>query len=139
LSIQAGKFKSQQKTAERYRFKKEDDQLGYGDPVISEDGKAVGWTGLFKYATSYPVSWTLVIYSSGKIHHFGVGGGMPIAKWRFEERGKRVAFQTETLHGPAREFYEMRDTASGRVIARIGPADAPIKPLPKWSEGLQEK
>jgi hypothetical protein len=29
--------------------KMENEQGGYGDPVISEDGKAVGWTGLYKY------------------------------------------------------------------------------------------
>src|SRR6516164_3598471 len=84
-------------------LKKENEQVGYGDPVISEDGKAVGWTGLYKYSTSYPVPWDLVVYSSGKMHHYGVGGGMPISEWRFEARGKQVALRTETLHGPFKE------------------------------------
>jgi hypothetical protein len=133
-------------------LKKEKDQyleqVGYGAPVISEDGKAVGWTAMFKVATSYPVPWDLVIYSAGKMHHLGVGGGMPIAEWRFEARGKQVAFRAETLHGPARQYYVLSDTATGRMIARYGPyaygpdaddADRPDKPLPKWAEGLNEK
>lgn len=82
--------------------KKDNDQEGFGDPVISEDGRAVGWTVLYKYSTSYPVPWDLVIYSSGKVHHFGHGGGMPIARWRFIARGKQVAFRAEALHGPRR-------------------------------------
>jgi len=81
------------------------EQVGFGDPVISEDGKAVGWTDSYKIATSYPVPWDLVIYSAGKMHHRGVGGGMPIAEWRFEGRGRQVAFRAETLHGPEKEFY----------------------------------
>src|SRR5215467_8169749 len=66
-------------------IKKEKDQyleqVGYGAPVISEDGKAVGWTAMFKVATSYPVPWGLVVYSSGTMQHFGHGGGFPIAEW----------------------------------------------------------
>ena len=120
-------------------LKKDKEQVGYGDPVISEDGKAVGWTGLYKYSTSYPVPWDLIVYSSGKMQHFGHGGGMPISEWRFEARGKRVAFRAETLHGPFKEYYELSDTASGRMIARYDPADSPGKPLPKWAEGLNEK
>jgi hypothetical protein len=119
-------------------LKKDDDQVGYGDPVISEDGRAVGWTALYQYATSYPVPWDLQIYSAGKIHHFGHGGGMPISEWRFEARGKQVAFRAEMLHGPEKEYYELRDTASGRMIAQYYPADSRGKPLPKWAEGLKQ-
>src|SRR5262245_28694276 len=54
-------------------LKKDKEQVGYGDPVISEDGTAVGWTGLYKYSTSYAVPWDLVIYSAGK---------MPLWPWR---------------------------------------------------------
>ena len=124
------------------------EQVGFGDPVISEDGKAVGWTDSYKIATSYPVPWDLVIYSAGKMHHRGVGGGMPIAEWRFEGRGKQVAFRAETLHGPARQYYVLSDTATGRMIGRYGPyaygpdaddADRPDKPLPKWAEGLNKE
>ncbi len=120
-------------------LKKDNEQVGYGDPVISPDGKAVGWTGLYKYSTSYPVPWDLVVYSSGKVHHFGQGGGMLISEWRFEARGKQVAFRAETLHGPEKEYYVLSDTTSGRMIARYDPADRPSKPLPKWAEGLNEK
>jgi hypothetical protein len=120
-------------------LKKESEQVGYGDPVISEDGQAVGWTGLYKYGTSYPVPWDLVVYSAGKMHHFGHGGGMPIAGWRFEARGKQVAFRTETLHGPEKEYYELSDVTTGRMIARFDPADNPDKPLPKWAEGLNDQ
>jgi hypothetical protein len=127
----AGQLQITTKDVRTISLKKDDEQVGYGDPVISEDGKAVGWTGLYKYSTSYPVPWDLVIYTSGKMHHFGHGGGMPISEWRFEARGKQVAFRTETLHGPEREYYELRDTASGRMIARYDPADSPRKPLPK--------
>ena len=80
-----------------------------------------------------------MVYSAGKMHHFGKGGGMPIAGWRFEARGKQVAFRTETLHGPEREYYELCDTATGRMIAQYDPADSPGKPLPKCAEGLNEK
>jgi hypothetical protein len=55
LSILGGQIQITTKDGRKISLKKEDDQLGYGDPVISEDGKAVGWTGLFEYATSYPV------------------------------------------------------------------------------------
>jgi hypothetical protein len=127
------------KDGRKISLKKDNEQVGWGDPVISEDGKAVGWTGLYQYSTSYPVPWDLQIYSAGKLHHFGHGGGMPIAEWRFEERGKQVAFRAETVHGPEREYYELSDIASGRMIAQYDPEESPGKPLPKWAEGLNQK
>jgi hypothetical protein len=122
--------------------RKEADQVGFGKPRISADGRAVGWLADFpNCCTSYPIPLKLVVYSNGHTRTF-TGSGLPISRWAFQADGKRVAFEQETVHGGLGVHYELRDVSSGRMMAayepRIGPDNQPVpnQQPPDWVKQL---
>jgi hypothetical protein len=121
---------------------KEKEQLGFAKPQVSPDGGAVGW--LAEYAnccTSYPIPLKLMIYKNGSVRVF-TGTGLPIWRWGFQGGGSQFAFQQETVHGGLGVHYELRDVATGRLLAEYDPAVGPdSRPLPsqnvpKWAAEL---
>jgi hypothetical protein len=124
---------------------KEPEQVGFSKPQISEDGRVVGWLAEFpNCCTSYPIPLKLVIYSNDRRHTL-TGIGLAVSRWAFQAGGKRVAFEQETVHGGLGVHYELRDVATGRLIAEYGPkmgADnqaLPDQHVPKWVQQLDSK
>ena len=120
-------------------------QVGYDDVRISADGHAVGWLALFpNCCTSYPIPLALVVLSNGVKRSYA-GVGLPVWRWAFQADGKRVAFQQETVHGGFGVHYELRDVASGRLVAsfqpEVGPDNqlVPKQHVPTWVEQLDAK
>jgi hypothetical protein len=112
------------------------EQVGFDQIAISPDRHAVGWLALFpNCCTSYPIPLKLVVCLSGRMHTF-VGTGLPVWKWRFDSTSQRVAFYQETVHGGLGEHYELRDIATGRLVAQYEPLDS--GPPPPWVRPLAD-
>lgn len=126
-------------------FEKDSTQAGFDKIRISDDGKAIGWLELYNNnSTSYPIPLKLKIYSAGKIHLF-TGTGLPIWLWSFMESGNLVAYRQETVHGGFGVHYELREVATGLLIADHSPEYGPDnqqlviqKNVPKWVEDLND-
>lgn len=104
---------------------KEKDQIRFAKPQIAPGGGAVGW--LVEYpncCTSYPIALKLMIRSDDRVRAFA-GNGLPIWQWGFQSGGSQFAFHQETVHGGMGLHYELRDVASGRLIAKYDPAVGP--------------
>jgi hypothetical protein len=114
--------------------KKEPEQAGFENVKISPDGRAVGWLALYPdCCTSDLIPLKLVIYVSGKLSTF-TGSGLPIWRWCFQAEGEQVAFEQETVHGGTGIHYELRDIATGKLVAQYGPdsdSEMTAKP-PRW-------
>jgi hypothetical protein len=125
--------------------KKEPDQVGFDQVVVFDDGLSVGWVALYpNCCTSYPIPLKLVIYSGGTQRTF-TGQGLPVWRWRFQADGRHVAFRQETVHGGLGIHYEVRDVATGSLIAEYDPPydkdNRPIveRSVPKWVEEFDAK
>ena len=97
---------------------KEKGQVSVASAAVASDNLTAGW--LVEYAnccTSYPIPLTLVLYRPGRPLR-RLGNGMMICDWHFEAGGKQVAFSTNTVHGDLAPQYELRDTQTGRLIAK---------------------
>lgn len=124
---------------------KEPEQVEFDRIAISEDGRSVGWLSLYlNCCTSYPIPLNLIVYTNGALRRFK-GSGLPVWQWHFTARGKQVAFQQETVHGGLGIHYELRDIATGRLIAEysppVGPDNQPLpnQTVPKWVAELDAK
>jgi hypothetical protein len=122
--------------------KKEDEQVVFDSPRVSDDGRAVGWLAEFpNCCTSYPIPLKLMILTNGRTRAF-TGAGLPIWRWAFQEHGRRFAFEQETVHGGSGIHYELRDVATGRLIVEYSPAYGPDSQLipnqrtPRWVDEL---
>lgn len=116
-------------------------QTGFGRPVLSDDGRAVGATALFaNCCTSYDIPLQLVIHSAGKTHRFE--GGLAIFDWHFADGGRRVVFSQQTVHSSCGVHWELRDIASERLLDTV---DIPVEcgmtgarsapKVPRWVTG----
>ena len=117
---------------------KEREQVSFANPQITPGGDAVGWLAAFpNCCTSYPIPLKLMILTNGRTRSF-TGSGLPIWQWMFQDGGKQVAFRQETVHGGLGVHYELRDLASGRLVASydppVGPDNVPAVPqnVPEW-------
>lgn len=109
---------------------KDNDQVGFERPAISDDRTTVGWLALYpNCCTSYPIPLALVLYRNGAVLRT-FGGGLPIWKWRFEADGAQVAFAQETVHGHLGVHFELREIESGGLIAEHDGDPEPN--APKW-------
>jgi hypothetical protein len=122
--------------------KKEDEQVGFSRPRVSDDGRSVGWLAEFpNSATSYPIPLKLMILTNARMRAF-TGAGLPIWRWAFRERGRLFAFEQETVHGGFGIHYELRDVATGRLFDDYSPAYGPDnrlipnQPTPSWVDEL---
>jgi len=114
--------------------KKEPEQVAFDRAQVAPDGHAVGWLEMYpNCCTSYPIPLALVIYASGKLRKF-TGSGLPVWRWRFEARGKQVAFEQETVHGGMGVHYELHEVKTGRLLAKYDPPfhSADIGKPPAW-------
>ncbi len=142
---QAGQLRISTKNGRKIVPKKDAEQVGFDKPAISEDGRAVGWVALYPFCcTSYPIPLKLMVLSNGRVRTF-TGSGLPVWRWSFQRGGKRVAFEEETVHGGLGIHYELRDIATGHLIAEYDPAVGPdnqplaIQNVPMWVEELNAK
>ena len=117
---------------------KEREQVRFANPQISPDGGAVGWLAEYpNCCTSYPIPLKLMILANGSVRTF-TGTGLPVWRWGFQARGTRVAFRQETVHGGLGVYYELRDVATGRLLAEydpvVGPDNQvlPTQNVPPW-------
>jgi hypothetical protein len=124
---------------------KESEQVDYDGIAISSDGLSVGWLARFpNAATSYPIPLKLVVYSGGERRTYG-GNELPVWRWRFTAGGKQIAYEQETVHGGLGVHYELRDVATGRLVAeyspKVGPDNQPEPDQrpPAWVSELDEK
>jgi len=105
--------------------KKEIEQVGFADPQISPDGGAMGWLAQYpNCCTSYPIPLKLMIQANGSVRAF-TGNGLPVWRWEFQAGGTQVAFRQETVHGGLGVHYELREVATGRLVAEYDPAIGP--------------
>ena len=127
-------------------LQKDSEHVEFDEITISEDRHSVGWLALYpNLTTSYPIPLALKIYSGGDMHEF-TGINLPVSSWHFTAGGKQVAYRQETLHGGFGIHYELREVATGRLIAEYDPeygSDNRLleiqKNVPKWVEELNEK
>jgi hypothetical protein len=105
---------------------KEEDQVSCDYFAVAEDKQTAGWLVDYQNSsTSYPIPMTLVIYRSGKVIR-KISNGFVIGRWYFLDKGKQVAFYTNTVHGDRAPYYELRDIQSNKAID-------------KWQGQLTEK
>jgi hypothetical protein len=85
-----------------------------------------------------------VIYSNGRKRAY-LGGGLAIFRWRFIDDGVRFAFYQNTVHGDLGPYYELRETATGRLIEHYAPprnldnSVVPDAPRPPWVLSLDKQ
>lgn len=114
--------------------KKEPEQVGFARAEIAPDGRSVGWLALYPNSeTDYPLPRKLVIYADGDQRSFS-GTGLPIKRWCFEDGGREVAFEQETVRGGNDAHYELREITTGKLVENYDPdatAEMAAKP-PRW-------
>lgn len=109
---------------------KRQNQVGFSQPAISEDKTTIGWLALYpNCCTSYPIPLALVIFKAGRMVQT-FGNGFPVWAWSFQANGKQAAFRQETVHGHLGVRYELRDIASGHLLAEQN--GDPDDKSPKW-------
>lgn len=119
-------------------------QRSWGTPVLSNDRQAVGVEELHpNCCTSYDLPLALVVFSGGTARRF-TGNGLPIFRWHFADRGRRVAYGQEPAHSGCAVHYELREIASGRLIDSANVpqpcAENPSRPprdVPDWVSALR--
>jgi len=99
------------------------EQVGTEGATISPDRESVAWLALYaKCCTPEPHPMRLLILSGGKLRSLKGQLGEPIARWQFQDGGRRVAFREETPHGSRGLHYELWDVRTGRRVADYKPA-----------------
>jgi len=126
-------------------IRKEAEQVGFEQIEISPAGDAVGWVGMqMNCCTSYDIPSHLAVRAAGQTRRHR-GNGLPVWTWAFSASGKEVAFHQETVHGSLRVHYELRDVASGRLVAEFTPEvdidnrQIPDQVVPEWVKALWSK
>ena len=114
----------------------EEDQVGFEEPAVSRNRRAVGWLALFpNSATSYPIPLKLVILANGRQRTY-IGLGLLLSRWAFTADGRRVAFREETVHGGFGVRYQLHDVATGRRVAEYEPDPEKPQAPPAWVRAL---
>ena len=115
----------------------EQPQAGFAEPRIAPDRATVGWLALYPgCCQSYPIPLELALFRDGRVVRTLTGAGMPIWHWRFVDHGRAVAFVQRPTHGAAPDHYELRDVASGRLLAEFEHEDGDRASLPDWARGV---
>jgi hypothetical protein len=117
----------------------EKDQVGFEKVAISQDRRTVGWLATFpNCCTSYPIALKLVARRGGRQRTF-TGNDLAFSRWAFADAGTRVAFEQETVHGGLGVHYELRDVATGRLVAQFNPDGQVAATPPAWVRELDAK
>lgn len=110
-------------------------QAAFGAAEITRDGSGAGWLALYpNCCTSYPVALSWVFYRDGKVRRVLTGNGLAFSRWHFQADDRQVAFEQETVHGHRGVHYELRDIASGRLLAHY--EGDPAADAPTWVRDL---
>ena len=113
-------------------------QAAFAEPRIAPGGRTVGWLALYPgCCQSYAIPLALVLYRDGRVWRSFTGAGMPVWHWRFVDGDRRVAFVQRPTHGAAPDHYELREVASGRLLAEFDHDAGDAGPLPAWARGVQ--
>jgi hypothetical protein len=114
-------------------------QVSFDSPMISFDGRTVGWLVMYPDPTitdyqGAQIPGRLVIYRAGRVLHTFTTEQM-FWDWQFQDGGKRVAYSTGPTHGGAAECV-LRDVDSGRTLAHwwVKQGSDP----PAWAETLRQ-
>jgi hypothetical protein len=114
---------------------KDKDQVGLDQVAVSPDHSAVGWLALYpNCCTSYPIPLKLIVFSDGQLRAFSPNE-LPIWYWSFRRGAREVCYEQETVHGGLAVQYELREVATGRLLARFEPGRGGSKPA--WVEELE--
>jgi len=93
------------------------EQVGFGKPRVSPDGKSVGWLALYpNCCTSYPIPLRLVILDHERRLHTFDGIKIAVFKWCFLPKSSAVAYMQTVLHGSNFEHFEARAISNGRLL-----------------------
>jgi hypothetical protein len=112
-------------------------QAGFEEARVAPDHATVGWLALYPgCCQSYPIPLELKVFRDGRVIRSLTGADMPIWHWRFVDHGRFVAFVQRPTHGAAPDHYELRDIASGRLLAEFDHDEGDNAPLPKWARGV---
>jgi hypothetical protein len=111
---------------------KDSDQVAFEQVALSTDHRIVGWVGLYpNCCTSYPIPLRLVLLRAGGGRTV-ISNASPIWQWAFAPDGRSVVIRQAPVHGAAPQYYELRDSQTGRLIATAeADSTSPIA-LPPW-------
>jgi len=114
------------------------DQVTFGEPLLSQDHRTVGWLAYYPYpgasaASVDPIPGRLVLYRSGHVLQ-SFPTGQIFWSWQFVNSDRDVAYCTGPTHGDAGQC-NLRSIKSGRILAQWFP-DAKVDP-PAWAKDLR--
>jgi len=112
------------------------EQVGADGIKISPDGSAVGWmVEVPNCCTSYPIPVSIMVYSArGKLQRFG--DGMMIGDWKFLEGGRKIAYNTDTVHSNLAPQCALVEISTGKTLGHWQRGDGP---LPTWAQGFADQ
>lgn len=119
-----------------------DEGVGFGDPKIADDRRAIGWTELWQEsAPTDPIPLVLSVYrSESRVVH--IAQGQMIWFWTFLGRGGRLAAVWGPTHGPEVGDYQLYDPASGKLLdeAFADPVTQGLRPdAPDWAKDVERQ
>ncbi len=111
-------------------------EAGIEEGWTADDGQTVGWlvTSKVEGVGDSPIPLELVVWRGGKIvRRFPTG--QCIYSWSFYAGGKQVAYHIGPLHFELESYCELREVATGRLIAKWS-GDLEAEGKPAWTRGL---
>lgn len=118
---------------------KDSGQVGFDSPSISADHRSVGWLALYpNCCTTYAIPLKLVVRTGTNDRVFE-GSGLPIWRWAFVDNSKAVAFRQAPIHGDVPAHYELRDLATGKLVASFEKAVDSSRSAPRWVQIVDRK
>lgn len=114
---------------------KEPGQVGVAAGRIAPNG-TVGWFAEFRIdGVSYPIALTLITWRAGRVvRRFHTE--QSLYSWAFYAQGAQVAYHDGPLHGERRSHCELRDVATGVLIAAWDGDLSAGGGRPAWVGGL---
>ena len=105
-------------SGQRFDAPKSPDQVAYGSPYVSHDGRYVGWLALYpNCCTSYPIALRLVVLDRSRRMHTFEGDKLAISGWCFTPNPGAVAYAQGVLHGSDYRHFELRGILDGDLRA----------------------
>jgi hypothetical protein len=112
---------------------RDSNQVAFGHVALSRDRRTVGWVALYpNCCTSYPIPLELVLLGP-EGRRTVVSNGSPIWQWSFSANGRNVVIRQAPVHGDAPDHYELREIATGRLIAAAERDGSRPGVLPEWA------
>jgi len=122
------------------------EQVAYGRPLISPDGKSVGWLALYpNCCTSYPIPLKLVVLDASRNLHTFDGIKLAIFNWCFLPNSNSVVYSQTVVHGSDFQHFEWRAVSDRRLLGKYDYPDdeaenaAARKRAPAWVRCVKEE